>query len=165
MKTFEQYLSEAKLKTLYIHRNLLNPEPFIEWAKAQGFTKTLDPKDLHCTQMYSSKPVDWSEMGDSFDSIKASGGKRKVIPLGDAGAVVLKFENSDLNNRWKDLMDKGCSWDYPSYMSHVSITYDGKGIDLNNMEPYDGDLKFGPEVFQVIDTSWSDKVKEKKHSD
>ena len=166
MKRFKQYInekSEVKLKkSLYIHRNLQNTEDFLKWAKEQGFESTLKPEDLHVTQAYSKKKVDWSKMENSPDTIKIVGGKRKVIPLGDKGAVVLKFESGELQNRFKELMSHGCSFDYPEYQCHVTVSYNGNDVDLDKVTPYTGTLKFGPEVFEELDDNWEDKVKETK---
>jgi len=42
-------------KTLYVDRKLINGDEFIEWANSQGFTKTLEPNDLHATIAFSKK--------------------------------------------------------------------------------------------------------------
>jgi hypothetical protein len=162
LKRFKLFISEKdNMRTLYIHRNLSNPEPFIAWAREAGFKSTLAASDIHCTQAHSSKKVDWDSLGTSRDKISASGGARSVAKLGDAGAVVLKFQNGILTDRFNELIDKGCSWDFPSYIAHISITYDGGDMDISGIEPYKGTLEFGPEIFQEINNDYSPK--EKKH--
>ncbi len=56
-------LGRKDAKTLYISRPLKNAEAFIEWAKAQGFAKTLAADDLHVTIAFSKAPVDWAKIG------------------------------------------------------------------------------------------------------
>jgi hypothetical protein len=43
----------------------------------------------------------------------------------------------------------------------VTITYDGKGMALDDIEPYRGELVFGPEIFEEIDDDWSQRLQEK----
>lgn len=151
---------KAEGRTLYVMRHLTNPEPFIEWAKGQGFAATLQPEDLHVTVAHSSAPVDWTAAGDSFDTLRFEGGDRTVAALGDKGAAVLKFEAAELSDRWQEFRDIGASWDFPSYQPHVSISYKGADVDLSAVVPYDGPLEFGPEEFSEVDDDWADKVTE-----
>ena len=146
------------MKTLYVHRSLINAEHFIKWAKDQGFEKTLDPEDLHVTIAFSKKEVDWSKWEPKNNNITVTGWERKVGPLGDEGAVVLHFESPSLQDRWKEFKDGGCSWDWDGYKPHVSITYKGNDIDLSKVNPYNGPLIFGPEEFKEVDLNWKDKV-------
>ena len=139
-------------ETLYVHRPLKNADTVIEWAKSQGFTSTLSPDDMHVTVAFSRDPLDWDAVGDHFDEIRVGDGrgKRSVKPLGDKGAVVLKFASPELAQRWQAIRDAGASWDYPGYQPHVTITYDGAPGDLDAVEPYSGPLIFGPEHFDEI---------------
>lgn len=146
--------------TLYVCRQLLNPEPFLEWAKANGFESTLKPDDLHVTVAFSREEVDWSLIPPALDSLDVEGGFRLVQPLGDKGAVVLRFESQLLHDRWQVLRDIGASWDYEGYHPHVSITYKGGGIRLEDIVPYDGPLKFGPELYRKVVEDWDTKIEE-----
>lgn len=148
-------------KDLYVHRPLLNGEEIEEWAREQGFVSMLPLDDLHVTIAFSKTKVDWSLTKMLDNEIEVDGGKRKVEALGDKGAVVLTFASPVLHDRWQELCDDvGCSWDFPSYKSHVSITYEGKGLDLGKMKPFNGVLRFGPEVFEPLNDDWSDDTKE-----
>ena len=46
-------------KTLYVSRQLLDAEHFINWAKEQGFNEIKN--DPHVTLAYSREPVNWSQ--------------------------------------------------------------------------------------------------------
>ncbi|MET3352369.1 UNVERIFIED_ORG: HK97 family phage prohead protease [Xanthobacter viscosus] len=147
-------------RTLYVSRPLLNGAELIDWAKGQGFAKTVPADDLHVTVAYSRDPVDWADAGDHFDQVRArAGGPRSVEPLGDKGAVVLRFEHAELAQRWQAFRDIGASWDHDGYRPHVTITYDRAGVDLGNVEPFGGELIFGPEEFAEIDEDWADRVR------
>lgn len=153
----------AKPRTLYVSRHLLNGDDVLAWAKEQGFGKTLLPDDMHVTIAFSRTKVVWSEMKEESGqgNLVIKGGKRSVSPLGDKGAVVLKFESQPLHDRWAQLVKRGCSWDYEGYTSHVTITYDGEDMDLSKVEPFKGTLKFGPEIFNEVAEDWSDSIVEK----
>lgn len=149
-------------RTLYVSRRLLNAAEFLAWAKSQGFAGALAESDLHVTIAYSRKRLDWSLVGDDciiFDPtndgglVIAPGGPRVVEPLGPEGAIVLKFASWALSRRNHEITEAGASWDYPEFQPHVTITYDGAGVDLSKVEPFRGALRFGPEIFEEIDES------------
>lgn len=159
-------MGDAKPRSLYVSRKLLNAAEFIRWAKSQGFATTTPADELHVTVAYSRTPVDWMKVGESWTgeadgklTVKA-GGARLVEPLGDKGAVVLLFNSSELSWRHREMREVGASWDHDDYQPHVTITYDGKGVNLDEVEPYRGKLVFGPEVFEEIDEGWAGKLTE-----
>jgi len=148
-------------KTLYVSRPLLNAQDVIDWAASQGFPQTLAPEDMHVTVAFSKSPVDWDMQGAASGKVQVGQSPgRSVEQLGDKGAVVLRFTSLNLQNRWQQLCDGGCSWDYPGYKPHVTITYNGEGIDLDSIEPYDGKLLFGPEVWAEVVTDWEKNIAE-----
>lgn len=147
-------------RTLYVCRKLLNGKELLAWAKKQGFSKPLEADDLHVTVALSYRPIDWMTVGDPWslnsrgELIVAPGGARLVEPIGKLGAVALLFSCSDLSWRNRAIIEAGASWDFPDYQPHVTITYDGAGVDLANVEPYRGELRFGPELFTEVDENW-----------
>jgi phage-related protein (TIGR01555 family) len=158
-------IADARPRSLYIQRKLLNAGDFLAWAKSQGFADTLTADDLHVTVLYSRRPVDWLKAGDTWDQkpdgtlVVPPGGARMVEPLGDKGAVVLLFNSSALAWRHEQLIrDIGASHDFSEYQPHVTITYAGTGdVDLAEVEPYRGELIFGPEIFEEVDPDWAPK--------
>lgn len=153
---------KARTDTLYVSRNLKNPDDLIAWAKSVGFAKTVPADEMHVTVAFSREAVDWTAAGDSFDTVRAGTGKRKVAKLGENGdAVVLMFESAELADRWQEFTDAGASWDWPSYQPHVTITYDGAAIDIDDIPPYDGVLDFGPEKFAPVNEDWKATITEK----
>lgn len=152
---------------LYVKRDVLNADDIITWAKAQGFHTATKPEDMHVTITYSKAPVLWADMGPDLFSdlsgnitVPAFDGPRTVSPLGDKGAVVLKFQCSALTVRHNEMMRHGASWDFPGYMPHVTLTYDGGDVDLATVEPWTGPIVLGAEVFEVIEESWADTKEE-----
>lgn len=123
---------------------------FRVWAQAMGFEPQA-AAELHVTVVYSETQVDlWARGG----TVAAQLGGRTVEPLGPNGAVVLRFESDLLQDRWAEAMALGAQHKWPSFTPHVTITWDGTGVDLASVEPYDGALVFGPEVVGPINPDW-----------
>jgi hypothetical protein len=154
--------AEGGSSPLYASRPLTkaSADAIRAWAASQGFKTTLPAEDLHVTVAYSREPMDGSAMKPAADTLTVTGGKRTVGPLGDEGAVVLKFTSPDMQARWKAYRDAGASWDYESYTPHVTITYDGKGVDLSKVEPYAGPIELGPERQEPLNVDKADDYKE-----
>jgi phage-related protein (TIGR01555 family) len=153
-------ITDARPRSLYVRRNLLNGAEFIRWAKAQGFETTVPADDLHVTITFSRSAVDWMKMGSDWSAKEdgkltvPAGGARIVEKLGDKGAVVLLFASSTLSWRHEDMIRSGASHDFDSYQPHVTITYAGSDVDLSKVEPYRGKLEFGPEIFEEVVEDW-----------
>lgn len=139
-------------RPLYVSRRVLNADEVLAWAKSQGFEASLPADDLHVTVAYSRAAVDWQACRAPTGQLVVKGGARRVAPLGDEGAVVLHIESDDLQARWQQLRDAGCSWDYEGYQPHVTITYAAPdGFDVASVRPYRGPLVLGPEEFAPLD--------------
>jgi hypothetical protein len=154
--------SPSELQTLYISRPLLNGDELATWAKSQGFATTVPPDEMHVTVAYSKQPVDWSKLTAEDDTLTVPpAANRSIEALGiEKDAVVLIFDCPALAERWQQCQDIGCSWDWPSYRSHVTFTFNGNGVDLDSVVPYTGALEFGPEAFEPVDEDWKDSIKE-----
>ena len=159
--------NDAAPRSLYVQRRLLNAAEVIKWAKAQDFDTTLPAADMHVTVLFSRQAVDWMKMGAAWDQqnngelVVPPGGARLVEPLGDKGAVVLLFNSSSLSWRHEDMVRNGASHDFDDYQPHVTITYSKPdGLELATVEPYRGELRFGPEVFEEINDDWAANVEE-----
>jgi 8-oxo-dGTP pyrophosphatase MutT (NUDIX family) len=146
--------AEDEALGVYVRRNL-TPESaaaFLDWAEDQGFDNLTPEGELHATIVYSRAPIEWSI---AEDEVRVEGGARSVEPLGDKGAVVLKFESAALRERWQAARDAGASWDWPSFHPHVTITYDAGGMDLSGVEPFEGELVFDNEIQEVLNEHWA----------
>lgn len=153
----DAWFSDATPRTLYVSRSLTNAAEFQKWAKAQGFTSTLDKSDFHVTIAFSRERVDWMKMGSAWSAKLEipEGGARLVERLGDKGAVVLLFSSDELTWRNEGMRSRGASWDWPEYQPHVTISYDvPDDFDLSKVEPYRGKLVFGPEIFAEVVEDW-----------
>ena len=156
-------------RPLYVFRRLLNAGELLDWATAQGFTSTITAEELHVTVTYSKRPVNWFGMGEfgsyASDLVVSPGGARMVSAMGSDGAVALVFASPDLQWRHREMREAGASWDYPSYLPHVTITYAAGDVDLSKVEPYQGRLVFGPETFEAIEPNWHEQHAETSFAD
>lgn len=151
-------------RPLYVSRALLNASELLDWARQQGFAKTLPAGELHVTVAYSRRPVNWFAMGqfgsNTGEVIVGPGGPRLVERMGADGAVALLFQSFDLQWRHREMRDAGASWDHPSYLPHVTLTYDAGDLDLAAVAAYQGRLVFGPERFEPIVAEWHEGITE-----
>lgn len=173
-------LTKIAPRQLYVCRKVVNAQDIITWAKSQGFKTTYPADELHVTIAFSRQPVDWMRMPSNSSIISSDdseankrrgvplgglwtppGGPRVVEPLGPAQVIVLHFSNSYLSWRNRELRDAGCSWDYPDYSPHITITRDAGDVDLKAIEPYRGDIVLGPEEWNEIKDGAMDAVVEK----
>ncbi|WEK42970.1 MAG: DUF1073 domain-containing protein [Candidatus Sphingomonas colombiensis] len=162
-------VGDAAPRTLYVRRNLINAADVIAWTKKAGFDTTLPADDMHVTVAYSRQPLDWMQIeADDWNQntdgtlTVPPGGVRLIERLGDSGqAVVLMFGSSKLSYRHEQIVRAGATWDHPEYQPHVTITWDAPaGLDVAALEPFRGELRFGPEIFEAVDEDWRKGVSE-----
>jgi len=150
------------MKTLYARRQVLNWQEIDSWAKSHGIKTTLGD-DMHVTIAFSREPV---EVTDA-DTMKVpytvpADETRELKPLGDEGAFVLAFKDAHLSARWQELKELGAHWAYPTYQSHVTITYEMDAVDGSEIPAYMGEIELGPEIFEPLKEKWKENVTEKK---
>ncbi|APG91139.1 anti-CBASS protein Acb1 family protein [Sinorhizobium americanum] len=146
----KQAANDAAPRTLYVRRDVINRAEIVRWAKEQGFTDVVP--DLHVTIAYSRTLVDWFEMGESWSPRLeiAAGGPRQMEGLGPDGKYkALLITASELVWRHRAMIEAGASWDWPEYQPHISIQIGGN-IDLSKVEPYQGKIILGPEIFEEL---------------
>jgi hypothetical protein len=139
---------DAKPRTLYVRRDVVNVAEVRKWALSQGFTDILP--DLHVTIISSRAEIDWMKMGSSWQARLEvpAGGPRIVDALGTTSTFfVLLFASDELNWRHERAKEAGASWDFPEFQPHISIQKGGE-IDLSKVEPYRGKIVLGPEIFE-----------------
>jgi hypothetical protein len=160
----QQQATDASPRTLYVSRKVLNASEIIAWANGQGFKSTLLADDLHVTVAYSRTPVDWMKVdedwnaSDKGDITIAPGGPRVIERFGEA--VVLAFQSWRLSYRHAAIKEAGASWDHEDYQPHITISYGGAPGDLSKVEPYQGQIHLGPEIFAEVDEDWQAGIEE-----
>lgn len=155
--------SAGEVTPLYGCRYLLNAQELVDWAKSKGYATTLPPEEMHVTVVYSRTPLPMpSDDGATWGmgTVVVRGGNRSMMSLGDGSASALVLDSSDLVSEWNHYRSTGASWDWPSYMPHVTISYSGGPEDV---EPFAGDLVFGPIHFEPIDSY--DVIEKRQYND
>ena len=138
---------------LYVHRKVTNGPEIARHYREQGCTNTVDPVDMHVTQLYSKAPVDWSGMGEAPDSLSIpSSDDRRTEPLGDKGAHVLHFSSPEMEARHAAMVERGASHDYDTFKTHLTVGYNGEGFD--KAKPWTGPIEMGPEVQGEVKSGW-----------
>ena len=149
-------------KTLFVSRRVLNAKDIIAWARKQGIKQMFPASELHVTITFSKTLVDWLEMGEDWASddrgrvhIKP-GGARAFERLGDS-AKVLMFASNDLTWRHESMLQSGASWDFDEFNPHITITL---GEVPEDVEPYQGPIVLGPEIFEEVVANHQDNIEE-----
>ena len=99
-------------------------------------------------------------MGSAWDDeVKIpKGGPRLMEKFGEAR--VLLFNSNMLRWRHSEMVEAGATWDHPEYQPHITISYDPEAPDLADVEPYQGEIILGPEIFQEVKEDWQAGLKE-----
>lgn len=151
-------MNHQKLRTLYVKRTLLNAAEVRSWAKSQGFDNVVADGEMHVTIAYSKKPLDWSHLEPLDRRLTNKGGQRSIAQFGNA--VVLCFPSNRLRDRWQEILENGASYDFDEFKPHVSLTFQDDHPELDTIELYTGNLRFGPEHFAEINENWGDNIEE-----
>lgn len=153
-------VSDATPMPLYVSRKVKNAAEILMHYIEQGVdAELIDTDEMHVTITYSKNPVDWIAMGQSWQKeIEIEKGGPRVNELfgPDLNTLVLTFPGGDLNYRHNEMVDKGASWDWPTYQPHITIGYQFKG-DISQIKPWDGEIELGPEIFEPLDENWNSK--------
>lgn len=142
--------NDAAPRTLYVRRDVINRAEIVRWATEQGFTDIVP--DLHVTIAYSRQMVDWFKVGTSWaDRLEiGAGGPRQMDAFGTDGKYkVLLITAPELVWRHREIIENGASWDHEEYQPHISIQIGGD-VDLAEVEPYQGKIVLGPEIFEEL---------------
>lgn len=143
-------------KGTYVSRKVKNPETLYNFFKDQG-VNVIPMNELHCTIAYSKKEF-LLDVDNNEITIKPEQLKSKLEPLGNEGAVVLKFESDEMVERFNHCIEKGATYDYPKYIPHISISYDGKDLDLNSIKVPNFDIILYDEKSEELNLDWKAKV-------
>jgi 2'-5' RNA ligase len=150
-------MQDAAPRTLYVSRRVMNPQEILRWARENNLPDLQKASDLHVTVAYSRRPVDWLKMPSDWSGGEDGrlrippGGARLIERLGDGSAVVLSFSNDQLAWRNKAFQEAGCSWDWPDYVPHITLSWNvPRDFDLSAVKPYQGRIVLSPERFEEI---------------
>lgn len=136
---------ETAASNVYAECQVLNGKDLHKWI-ASICPTPIPMNKLHSTVAYSRDNVDLSKVTPNRAFTIKPSRNRKLKRLGDAVALVLpENEARPLIDIWEMFRKAGASWDFPSFLPHISISYnwsiDQGELDLINA--YEGPIKFG----------------------
>lgn len=109
------------------------------WMRRAGIESPVPVGGLHVTILYDDeKGIPW-QCREYSPPLELDPKTYKLDTLG--GALVLRFENDTLSARHREsIEDYGAKWNYPSFKSHVTLSYHNNqspaGIDLPTFPLY-----------------------------
>lgn len=157
----DDVLLDARPRTLYVRRDVMNAEAIAAHFAAQGLAD-LQTDEFHVTIAYSKTPVDWMRMGEDYPSgsdedgnlCVKPGGVRLVERLGES-AVVMMFTSSALSWRHQQMREAGATWQWDDFQPHVTLSWNvPRDFALDMVEPWRGEIELGPEIFEEINEDW-----------
>jgi len=159
MKTFLQYLSEAKLSRKYVcvKYNAATQKKLRDWCQDNDFNLAVgfkgreqNPEDFtfHTTIFYSENRLDLAPTKkDSSGSVKVVG----IKLLGeDSDIPVLGIQSDDIQKLRKEYDDLGLKDKWPDYIPHISVSYERKQYDLSKIQLPTFNLIFDELVIEDI---------------
>ena len=107
-------------------------------------------EDLHSTLVFSKKAME-KKIDRKPD--RAKGKFKQFSKFGkDEESLVIELDSEDMMNLHKWMTsDHDFISDFPDYKPHVSITYKGKDIDIENLPPMDFEFDMEHQVIENID--------------
>lgn len=139
-----------------------------EWAVAQGIKNVVPPELMHVTQVHSKTAVDTETFKPQQTLLDVPADQRWLSQLGKGNALVLFFSSPELQQRFKEAEAAGATWDFKSYMPHITLSYDTDAVDAHQygMDPApDFPLQLGPEEFKASNDNWVQENKLAKADD
>lgn len=138
-------------------------DQLIDMMDKMGLKKPTPREDLHCTVMYSPKPIpdfveDHPKPVTFSPPEKATIQKFHVFPSQEGENVLVLFLKSEfLQDRHKEIIDAyGAEYTHDKYLPHVTLMYSDDDFTLSdwNIEDYDASLEIDNEYNTPIDPEW-----------
>jgi hypothetical protein len=155
IKSFKEWLNEEENTGTYVSMKVKNKEELYDWFADQN-VEVVPEDELHCTVSYSRKVFEHNVNEDEV--IITPDQFIGIELLGDEGAVVLKFNSDKMQDRFNQCMREGATYDYNEYIPHITLTYNGKDLDLSKLELPIFDIVLYNETVEPLDLNWKSKV-------
>lgn len=142
-------------KPLFCKRSVLNGSDIVDWYKMQGIYP-IEQHEMHVTVAYSRSPVDFRNIVPCVSNVTIKPDESRCMKKfgQQSECLVLSFNNDYLQECWKYYIDSGCSYDFPEYCPHVTISYNAADVDIKTIAPYMGLIELGPEEVKELDLDW-----------
>ena len=107
-------------------------DKLVKYMKAAGIPSPSSKDDLHTTLLYSRTECPDYEPDVNCQYIGTPSGFEKFGD--DKNTLVLAFDCPELAKRHSQLRkEHGATWDYPSYIPHITLSYDAADVDISKL--------------------------------
>lgn len=159
-KVLEQDVTFAKGDaSLYVSRPLTpaSAARVYDWCAEQGIKNPVPPELLHVTQVHSSTAAPGLKPLDTLLDVPEK--SRYLTSLGkDGKALVMMIRSPEMQARFKEAAAAGASYDFPQYVTHITLSYDASGgPDWMMIDAPEFPIQLGPEEFKANDEKWAEK--------
>lgn len=155
LEKLESISKAYKKKTLYVSRTVINADDLIAFAKENNITDILAKKEMHVTVAFSRTKVVHEDLDIDTDGLEFDLAKAKVEKLGDA--IVIKFDDKELQKHWQKYIDAWASWDHETYQPHISLSYNADQ-DISKVGTYTWKIELWGEKAQEIKKEYLSKL-------
>jgi hypothetical protein len=148
------------MRSLWLHRPLLNWRDIYAWGMESGIRKMMPPDQLHVTLATVREPCEWDDLVLQDDDLVVPAGHKPVQIFGFT-AKGLAFADFRINERHGELVRLYPAIDHPRLRPHVTLFRGGK----MPKSAYLGELVFGPEVATEFSEEKAKGIKHVRLSD
>jgi hypothetical protein len=106
----------------------------------------------HTTIVYSKTPLFWRAEHNIGHIAKATRWEVWEDHKTKKGVLVLHLESDYLTTRFDLAMERGASYDFPTYNPHISFSYDvGEDFDVENLPVPEFDIVLDKEIAEPLE--------------
>lgn len=135
-------------------------QDIVDFASSHDVPNVIDVEKVHCTVLYSKKPISgFVALGDKVPQYEIAFSRYDVFRDRKSGnnSLVMVLDCDELIEHHTEYMDQyGASWDFPTYIPHITLSYDIGDFDVSKLPPYDGDIIADHEYAEPLDVEWKD---------
>lgn len=132
-----------------------------QYQKDNKIPHVVDKGKLHCTLLYSEKPLLNYEAQGKIDPPFV--GKFKKFSIFESSSdektsncLVLEFDCPELNKRHEDLMKKHkATFNHDKFKTHVTLSYNVGDLKVGDLPDYKSDLIMNHEYSHPIQDGWA----------
>lgn len=147
-------------KGTYVSMKVKNAQGLYDHYTKQG-VNCVPVDEMHCTIAYSRKEFNHKITPGEVEIKCDEQIQTYLEPLGDEGCIVMKFESKEMQERFQKCIDEGATYDYDSYIPHITITMDGKNLNLKDITRPDFNIILYNETVKELDLNWKPKLDDK----
>lgn len=157
LEKLESISKAYKKKTLYVSRTVINADDLIAFAKENNITDIIAKKEMHVTVAFSKTKLAHEDLDIDSEWLEFDLKKAKVEKLGDA--IVIKFDDKELQKHWQKYIDAWVSWDHETYQPHISLSYNAEQ-DISKVGTYTGKVELWEEKAEEIKKEYLSKLEQ-----